>query len=361
MLHPPASVAAPAAPAPPGWRPSPAARAAALAVLAQGHLSDADRTATDALRTAVAALLGLPAERLEAFASATGALAAALLAAGARPRRRVLLPALLPPYVAGVVRLLGATPVAVDVDPATLALHPVATRAAGGSAVVAIVDALPLGQGGVARSLAEADLPGVVEDSAQLLGERDDLGRPLGVRAFAGVFSFAYGKALGVGEGGLLALAGADAPSRFEALLGRQPPTLPRLGAFGRLPLVTAALALASVPELTARAERRRRLTARLGALAVRAGVTNLRTGGLPLWAGRFPTAAAARQATNRGQALRLELAPPPHFGPLAGLPVSRDSVERVRLLPWWDAGAARPAELETLIRAFAGALGVEA
>ena len=360
--------ALPPAPPPPGWRPSAAARLRALRVLADGRLSDPDGLDQRALEGGVASLCGLAPERVRACASGSAALFAALLAAGARPGREVLLPALAPAYVAGTVRLTGARPVAVEVEPDGLSPAPGAVGARAGRRVAAVVWVAPLGAApspaALVRALGERS-PAVVEDAAQLLGERDDDGAPVGARAFAGVFSLAFGKALGVGEGGLLALAGTGAASAFAALergAGRGTGALPRLAALGRLPPLTAALAGASLAELDERRARRRALGERLAAVASTAGVASLAAGGLPLWAGRFPSAAAARRAERRALGLRLELVPPPAWTPTGrGLAVARDSGARVRILPWWDGAAARPAEAESLVRAFACALGAPA
>lgn len=356
------------APPPPGWRPSPAARRAALRVLADGHLSDPDGRCQRELEAGVAALCGLDAGRVRALSSGSAAVFAALAAAGVRPGREVLVSALTPPYVAAAVCLAGAVPVAVDVDPASLAMAPAAAAARVGRRTAALLWTAPVGLVGAPGDLLGAlggDAPPIVEDAAQLLGERDEAGRPAGARAFAGAFSLAHGKALGAGEGGLLVLAAAGAAgavSRLDGVGGRGRDALPRLAPLGRLPLLTATLALASLPELAERQARRRAVWTRLADVAQRVGVPSFRTGGLPLWAGRFATAGAARRAEARAAGLRLELVAPPAWRPSGRrLACARDGAERVRILPWWDAGAARPAEVETLVRAFAAALGADA
>jgi hypothetical protein len=356
-------VAAPAltAPPPPGWRPSAAARLTALAVLGAGRLSAADAPeAIVALEADLAATLGVAPERVRTFASGSGALYACLVAAGAEAGRDVVVSALAPSYVVGAIRLTGARPLPVDVDEGTLAPDPAAVRRALGPRTAAILWTAPVAGGaGDVAPLAATGVP-VVVDAAHLLGGRDRSGRAVGARAFAGAFSLAWGKTLSAGEGGVAVAADRRAHLGLSRL-ARDP--LSPLAVAGRLAPVAAVLARAELADLAARNERRRRVADRLRALADAAGVATLGGGdGLAPWVGRFATASAAALAERRADELRLELrAPRPWPGPADTPPVARATAQRVRTLVWWDAAAARPAEIETLAQAFARALGTDA
>lgn len=350
-----------AAPPPPGLRPSLAARRAAVRLIAEGAVSAAQAPeAAAALEAAAARALGLGTERVRARASGSGSLLEALLSAGAGPGRVVALSPLAPPYVAGAVALTGARPVAADVDPDILAPPPERLKSLAGRRTAALLwtppPALPEPLPSLGDLLALG--PRVVEDAAHLFGLRDRDGKAVGARAFAGAFSLAYGKALAAGEGGLTVAAAPEAAARLRRLRQSR---LPLLAAAGRLAPPLAALAAVDLGAGEERWRRRRAVAARLAAVAAQAGVESLPTPGLPPWAGRFPTAAAARRAGRRAARVRLELVPPPHWGDLRALPGTRDAVGRVRLLAWWDTAAAREAELALLLRAFAYALGVAA
>ena len=137
--------------------------------------------------------------------SGTSALHLALLAAGVRPGDEVVTTAMT--FVATVAAILyaGATPVLVDIDPATRTLSADAVARAVGPRTRAIVPVhLHGGMADMDAIMAIADAHGlaVVEDAAQAHGARYK-GRPAGSIGDLGCFSFYPGKNLGAcGEAG---------------------------------------------------------------------------------------------------------------------------------------------------------------
>jgi|GEM_PF-4465642 len=353
-----------AAPPPPGWRTPPAARLAVLRALTDGALADPlGDGPVGALERAVAVRLRLPEGRVRAAGSGSGALVRCLVAAGVAPGREVVLSALAPAYVAGAVMLVGAQPVAADVGP-DLALDAAAVARRLGRRTAAVVwTPPPAGDrplAPLAALCAGARVP-LVEDGAHLFGLADTSGRPVGGRAPLAAFSLAYGKGLHAGEGGLAIARGARTGRRLAdhaPAPGRGRRRLPPLAATGRMGGLAAALAAASLPDLDERWRRRQAHAARLAQLGRERGVADLGAVGVPLWAGRLWTGARARQLDRDAAPLRLEFAVPaiwPGAGP--GLPAAREAAATVRVLAWWDAAVARPAEWAVLERAFVRAL----
>jgi dTDP-4-amino-4,6-dideoxygalactose transaminase len=133
-----------------------------------------------------------------AVSSGTAALHVAVLAMGLGPGDEVLVPAYTFPATANVVRLIGATPVLVDVDPETMNIDPAAAHAAVTARTRAIVAVHLFGR--PARLEALPDLP-LLEDAAGALGARRG-GRPCGSLGVAGCLSFHPRKIVTTGEGG---------------------------------------------------------------------------------------------------------------------------------------------------------------
>ena len=144
-----------------------------------------------------------------ACASGSDALLLSLQAAGIGPGDEVLCPAFTFFATAGAVARLGARPVLVDVDPATLDLGPtqaeaVLARCRRPRAVLPVDLFGRVAPVGALAAWAEARGMFVVEDAAQAIGARDAEGRPAGSRGLAGAFSFFPSKNLGAfGDGGL--------------------------------------------------------------------------------------------------------------------------------------------------------------
>lgn len=138
--------------------------------------------------------------------SATGALEAAMMLAGLEPGDEAIMPSFGYPTMATAVVRQGATPVFVDIDPATLNVDPEPVEAAVGERTRAIV---AVHYGGVAcdmerlGAIAAAGELRLVEDAAHcLLAEQD--GRALGSIGDLGAISFHETKNVTCGEGGVL-------------------------------------------------------------------------------------------------------------------------------------------------------------
>jgi dTDP-4-amino-4,6-dideoxygalactose transaminase len=138
--------------------------------------------------------------------SATGALEAAMMLAGLGPGDEAIMPSFGYPTMATAVVRQGATPVFVEIDPATLNVDPERVAAAVGERTKAIV---AVHYGGVAcemerlsRIAVAHDLK-LIEDAAHcLLAEQD--GRALGAIGDLGAISFHETKNVTCGEGGAL-------------------------------------------------------------------------------------------------------------------------------------------------------------
>lgn len=138
--------------------------------------------------------------------SATGALEAAMMLAELGPGDEAIMPSFGYPTMATAAVRQGATPVFVEIDPATLNVDPERVEAAAGERTKAIV---AVHYGGVACDMgrlgaiaSERDLT-LVEDAAHcLLAEQD--GRALGSIGDLGAISFHETKNVTSGEGGAL-------------------------------------------------------------------------------------------------------------------------------------------------------------
>jgi len=138
--------------------------------------------------------------------SATGALEAAMMLAELGPGDEAIMPSFGYPTMATAVVRQGATPVFVDIDPATLNVDPARVQAAVGERTKAIV---AVHYGGVAcgmgrlGEIAASHRLALVEDAAHcLLAEQD--GRALGSIGDLGAISFHETKNVTCGEGGVL-------------------------------------------------------------------------------------------------------------------------------------------------------------
>jgi dTDP-4-amino-4,6-dideoxygalactose transaminase len=201
--------------------------------------------------------------------SGTDALRLALAAVGVRPGDEVVTPAFSFVASASTILMVGATPVFVDVDPATLALDPDAVERALTPRTRAIVAVHLYGHPAPmdrVTTLARARGVAVVEDAAQAIGATWD-GRPVGGWGDAACLSFYPTKNLGAcGDGGMVLTNRDDVAAHVRRLrhhgdAGRYEHV--ELGYCSRLDDVQAALLRVKLRRLPAWTEARRRLAAR--------------------------------------------------------------------------------------------------
>src|ERR1700722_2884667 len=159
----------------------------------------------DALERELSAMLGV--RHAIAVSSGTDALLLALMALGIKAGDEVVTSTFSFFATAGAVARLGATPVLVDIDPATFNIDPERAAAAITPRTKAII---PVHLFGLAADMdpimAAADRAGipVVEDAAQAIGT-SYRSRPIGGIGALGCFSFFPSKNLGAfGDAGLL-------------------------------------------------------------------------------------------------------------------------------------------------------------
>lgn len=153
------------------------------------------------LEELVAAACGV--EHAVAVANGTAALHLAVLALGLGPGDEVIVPAYTFPATANVVRLAGATPVLVDVDPATFNLDLERVYEAVTPRTKAVLAVHLFGRPLDWEALQSAVPPDVLllEDAAGALGARWR-GMPCGGLGLAGCLSFHPRKIVTTGEGG---------------------------------------------------------------------------------------------------------------------------------------------------------------
>lgn len=204
-----------------------------------------------------------------AVASGTAALHAALDACGIGPGDEVLVPALTVIMTVAPIVALGATPVFIDSDPATLDLDYEDAAGKITPRTRAIIPVHMWGRMGDPAALAgfaaEHGLT-VIEDAAQAASSAHD-GQKAGTAGTAGCFSMKDGKILWSAEGGFL-LTGhrnvAEHAAAFRSHWQAPPPgeaPQSRLAVNSRLAAPLAAIALANLRRFPALAERRRAQT----------------------------------------------------------------------------------------------------
>jgi perosamine synthetase len=183
---------------------SEACKARAVAAVEAGQISSQGPCVAE-LEARFAAWAG--AEDAVAVTNGTVALHLALAGLGVGPGDRVLVPDLTFAATAAAVLHVGATPVLVDVDPATWLLDVEAAlaehRARPAKAVLPVhLYGHPVSEAGLA-ALREAGLL-VVEDAAEAHGAAFASGRGVGTVGHAGAFSFYANKIMTTGEGGMV-------------------------------------------------------------------------------------------------------------------------------------------------------------
>ncbi|HEX6310124.1 MAG TPA: DegT/DnrJ/EryC1/StrS family aminotransferase [Acidimicrobiia bacterium] len=193
-------------------------------------------------------------------ASGTEALRLGLVALDVGPGDEVIVPAFTAVPTAAAVCAAGAVPVPVDVDPATAAIDPAATKAAVTARTRAIV---PVHLYGRPVEVPDLGVP-VVEDAAQAHGALD----PHAGRGIAAAYSFYPTKNLGgIGDGGAIATDDADLAARVRRLRahGRQGDAYDHADVAGnsRISELEAAALRVALPRLAAGNARRRAIAAR--------------------------------------------------------------------------------------------------
>lgn len=147
-----------------------------------------------------------------AYASARGALAAILQAAGVGPGDEVLLSAFTCLAVPTAVLAVGAVPRYVDIDPETMNASPASLVDAIGPKVRAVVVQHTMGSIAEVASIVDAARKRgilVIEDCALSLATTR-MGRPVGTQADAAIFSMELSKTLSTGWGGILSVRQPD-------------------------------------------------------------------------------------------------------------------------------------------------------
>ena len=190
--------------------------AAAAEVLASGWLTQGPRVAE--FEEAVAEYVGVA--HAVAVSSCTAALHLALLALGIGPGDEVIVPSLSFIATANAATYCGATPVFVEIDPATLNIDPRRIDPALTERTKAIMPVdqvgMPCDMDGILEVAAAEGIP-VVEDAAPAMGSRYK-GRPVGCRAEITCFSFHPRKVITCGEGGMVVTDRAELAERVRRL-----------------------------------------------------------------------------------------------------------------------------------------------
>ena len=250
----------------PWWRPEVGAdeERAVLRVLASNYLNEGDVTAE--FEQKAAALVG--ARHAVATTSGTSAIFLALTALGVGAGDEVIVPDVTFIATANAVTLAGATPVLVDVDPATLTVDPAAVERAISPRTKAVVPVHVSGRAAAMAPILEmAARAGVavVEDAAEALLSRH-AGRYLGTCGAAGCFSFSPNKTVTTGQGGLVVTDDDATAVRLRALKDQGRPVRgtggndvhDTLGYNFKLTNLQAAVGIAQLDKLAIRAARLR-------------------------------------------------------------------------------------------------------
>jgi dTDP-4-amino-4,6-dideoxygalactose transaminase len=213
------------------------------------------------------------------MSSGTDAILAVLMALGVGAGDEVVTPTFSFFATAGCVARLGATPVLVDIDPATFNIDPSAIRRAITSRTKAIMPVhlygLMADMDAVMTVGADHGIP-VIEDACQAIGA-EDRGRQAGTIGLAGCFSFFPSKNLGAfGDGGLVVTNDDALGSELRLLRnhGAEPKYFhKRIGGNFRMDALQAAVLRVKLPHLSRWTEMRKANAAVYGELFERAGL----------------------------------------------------------------------------------------
>jgi len=232
-----------------------------------------------------------------AVTSGTIAIFLGLVSNGVGPGDEVILPDVTFIATANAVKLAGATPVLVDVDPKNLNISPEATRAAITSRTKAIVPVHVSGRaadmGAIMEIADEFDLK-VVEDAAEGLMSAWR-GNYLGTIGHAGCFSFSPNKSITTGQGGIVVTNNETVYGRLRELKDQGRPTKGTGGddihhstGFNfKFTNLQAAVGLAQLTQLDHRLERQKQIY-RIYSNELE-GIPDIRLPGFDLNAGEIP------------------------------------------------------------------------
>lgn len=255
-----------------------------------GPLLDEIRSAFDQVATAGRFILGPDVDAFEkeiaayvgashaiGVSSGTDALLVALMALDVGPGDEVVTTPFTFFATAGCIARLGAKPVFVDIDPRTFNLDVEKALAAITPRTKAIVPVHLFGRAAPMKRLVEgaSGIP-VIEDAAQSLGARSDLG-PVGATTTFGCFSFFPSKNLGCfGDGGLVTTEDAALAEKVRVLRahGSKPKYYHSLvGGNFRLDALQAAILRVKLPHLDRWTSMRRENALRYESLFGEAGL----------------------------------------------------------------------------------------
>ena len=211
----------------------------------------------------------LSAKHAVGMSSGTDALLAIMMGLGGGPGDEVITTAYSCFAAAGSIARLGATPVFVDINPATFNIDPDAARAAMTSRTKAIVPVHLFGLSADMDPLLEAvskhGVP-IIEDACQAFGARYR-GLPVGALGVAGGLSFFPSKSLGAyGDGGLIVTNDGVLAERLRLLRahGAEPKYVHKIvGGNFRLDAMQAAILRAKLPHVSQWFEARREAASR--------------------------------------------------------------------------------------------------
>ena len=201
-----------------------------------------------------------------ATTSGTTAIFLALAAAGVGQGDEVIVPDVTFIATANAVRLTGATPVLVDIDPRTLNVDPEQVRQSITPRTKAIVPVHVSGRSAdmpAILAVARAHGLAVIEDAAEALLSKAH-GRWLGTIGTAGCLSFSPNKTITTGQGGMVLTDDAAFAARLRALKDQGRPVRgtggndehPTLGFNFKLTNLQSAVGLAQAEMLEARVAR---------------------------------------------------------------------------------------------------------
>lgn len=232
---------------------------------------------TTAFERKIADLCGVP--YAVAVTSGTAAIFLGLVACGVGPGDEVLVPDITFIATANAVKLAGARPVLVDVNPDGFCMDPRRAEAAITERTKAILPVHVSGRAAPMPALQELARKyelRIVEDAAAALGSRA-FGAALGTFGDVGCFSFTATKTITTGQGGMVVTKDAFLHRRLRELKDQGRPIRGTGGADDHLSVgynfkftnLQAAMGLAQLENLPARLEHLRGLyTAYRGALA---------------------------------------------------------------------------------------------